>query len=123
MTFQLCTQTLRCDHLAAVVGGKMLVTAGSGSDELWFNDIHVLDISCWQWSPVEALGTLTPSPRDYATISTISNTVSINNYFVSQLLMQLWFVSQHLLLFGGFSGASGEEECFADLYCADYSSS
>lgn len=122
MTFQLCTQTLRCDHLAAVVGGKMLVTAGSGSDELWFNDIHVLDISCWQWSPVEALGTLTPSPRDYATISTVSNTVSINN-FVSQLLMQLWFVSQHLLLFGGFSGASGEEECFADLYCADYSSS
>lgn len=53
----------------------MVVAAGSGSDELWFNDVHTLDIASWQWNRVDLKGGVVPSPRDYSTASVIANKV------------------------------------------------
>ena len=52
----------------------MVVTAGSGSDELWFNDVHILDPILWKWTKVELTGAV-PSPRDYTAISVIADKV------------------------------------------------
>ena len=53
----------------------MVVTAGSGSDELWFNDVHMLDTVSWQWTKVDLEGSVVPSPRDYASVSLIADRV------------------------------------------------
>lgn len=55
----------------------MLLTGGSGSDELWFNDVHVLDITSWLWIQVDPKGGVVPSPRDYATINVIADVSSV----------------------------------------------
>lgn len=55
----------------------MIMTFGSGSDELWFNDVHVLDLDTWQWSLVDSKG-VAPSPRDYATVTAVANRVSMH---------------------------------------------
>lgn len=96
-----CPPPARCDHSLCVIGGKILLTAGSGSDDLWFNDIYLLETVSWQWSKVELKGEVKPSPRDYATLSAVAD--------------------KYLVQFGGFSGTSGKEECFSDLYCAEFS--
>lgn len=54
----------------------MFVSAGSGSDDLWFNDIFLLDLGSWQWTQVSPVGGVAPSPRDYSTISTVAGRVS-----------------------------------------------
>ncbi len=54
----------------------MLMSAGSGSEELWYNDIYLLEIGSWQWSKVNLVGDEAPSPRDYSAISTIADRVS-----------------------------------------------
>ena len=54
----------------------MFVTAGSGSDDLWYNDIYLLELGSWQWTQVNPTGSVAPSPRDYSTISTIADRVS-----------------------------------------------
>lgn len=54
----------------------MFLSAGSGSDELWFNDVYILEISSWQWNKVNPVGSEVPSPRDYSTISVIADRVS-----------------------------------------------
>jgi hypothetical protein len=56
---------------------KLMLTAGSGSDELWFNDIYALDVVSWQWSKVDPEGGVVPSPRDYASISVIDDRVGL----------------------------------------------
>lgn len=53
----------------------MMLTAGSGSDELWFNDVHALDIGSWKWTKVNPDGTVLPSPRDYASVNVITEKV------------------------------------------------
>lgn len=69
----------RCDHSAFVVGGKMVTTAGSGSDDLWFNDVYTLDISgdisSWHWTKVYPKGSVRPSPRDYTSVSVVADKV------------------------------------------------
>lgn len=54
----------------------MLMSAGSGSDELWLNDVYTLDLASWQWCKLDPKGDVVPSPRDYASINTIANVVS-----------------------------------------------
>lgn len=70
---------IRCDHVAAVAMGKMFVLTGSGSEELWFNDIHALDLASYNWSQLQPNGDVVPVPRDYATINCITDTVSLDN--------------------------------------------
>lgn len=66
----------RCDHSAFVVGGKMVTTAGSGKEDLWFNDVYTLDIDSWVWSKVDPIGTGGPSPRDYTSVTVLADKVS-----------------------------------------------
>lgn len=54
----------------------MFMSCGSGRDDLWFNDIHILDLATWQWSQLQPKRGVAPSPRDYATASVIANKVS-----------------------------------------------
>ena len=49
--------------------------AGTGSDELWFNDLHRLSVDSLEWREVEQRGK-PPSPRDYSTLAAISDWVS-----------------------------------------------
>lgn len=63
--------------MAFIMRDKMVVTAGSGSDELWFNDVHILDTASWQWTKVDPEGSVVPSPRDYASISVIADRVRL----------------------------------------------
>ena len=97
----------------------MIVTSGSGSDDLWFNDIHSLSLTSSHWSKLEPKSRVGPSPRDYSTINCIANTVS----YYSTSLLGLEFYLQYLLQYGGFSGTNGEDECFSDLYFMDMSTS
>lgn len=62
--------------MGVVVGSKMIVTTGSGSEELWFNDVYALDLGSFQWHMVEPEGAI-PGPRDYVTINCISNKVAM----------------------------------------------
>lgn len=65
----------RCDHSCAVVGQTVFVCAGTGSDELWFNDLHQLSVASLHWREVEQKGN-PPSPRDYSTLVAINDWVS-----------------------------------------------
>lgn len=97
------------------------MSCGSGRDDLWFNDIHTLDLATWQWTKVQPKTGVVPSPRDYATASVIANKVSEYNYHY--IILSITPSYQYIVQFGGFSGDSGEEECFADLHYVDFSSS
>ena len=108
--------------MTAVLRGKLFTSCGSGRDDLWFNDIHCLDLATWQWTQLNPKGGVTPSPRDYATVSVFNNKVNIGVYAeTSNITMLCW--CQYIVQFGGFSGESGEEECFADIHYVDFSSS
>ena len=65
----------RCDHSCAVMKQNMFVCAGTGSDELWFNDLHRLSFDCLEWKEVEMKGAA-PQPRDYSTLVSINDWVS-----------------------------------------------
>ena len=52
----------------------MFVCGGTGSDELWFNDLHRLSLDCLEWREVERRGT-PPPPRDYSALVAISDWV------------------------------------------------
>lgn len=88
----------RCDHASVVVGRRMYVTGGSGRDDLWYNDLHQLNLETLEWAAVD-MGGIPPKPRDYTTLICLAN----------------WY----LLLFGGFSGTDGSEQAFADLHFTD----
>ena len=49
----------------------MFVTAGSGGENVWFNDLFSLDLSTKTWTTVDVQGA-TPTPRDYATLCSVS---------------------------------------------------
>ncbi|CAI8022513.1 Acyl-CoA-binding domain-containing protein 5, partial [Geodia barretti] len=72
-----------------------------GSDELWFNDLHRLALDPLEWREVEQRGN-PPLPRDYSTLVTVSD----------------WY----LVLYGGSSAMSGNEEVFSDLHYIDITS-
>lgn len=55
----------------------MFMSCGSGRDDLWYNDVHALNLSTGRWSRLE-IGGMAPSPRDYATISVVASKVSQN---------------------------------------------
>ena len=65
----------RCDHAAAVVDRKMYVMGGSGRDDLWYNDLHVLNLDTLEWRVVETKG-VSPKPRDYTSLTNLANWVS-----------------------------------------------
>ena len=54
----------------------MFMSCGSGRDDLWYNDVYALNLGTGQWSQLEPVGGVAPSPRDYATISVVANKVS-----------------------------------------------
>lgn len=87
----------RCDHASCVVGHRVYVTGGSGSESLWFSDLHFLDVNTLAWEEVALQGPL-PAPRDYTAITSLCN----------------WYLG----LFGGFNGSS-DDECFSDLHFLD----
>ena len=59
----------------------MFVCAGTGSEDLWFNDLHRLNLDTLEWQEVEQKG-YPPSPRDYATLVAIRDWVSWLLYFL-----------------------------------------
>ncbi len=114
-----------------VVGGKLYLSGGSGSDELWFNDLFVLNLESLQWVALETQGEHY-TPRDCATITSIANWVSEGYYLLCTNLPD--FIScpsslppvppppptpQYLVLFGGFGG----EDSYSDLHFIDITSS
>ena len=62
--------------MSVVVGDMMYVTAGSGSEELWFNDFYALDLDCDTWVKYDPQQGSTPTPRDYTSLDVISNKVT-----------------------------------------------
>ena len=54
----------------------MFVCAGTGSDELWFNDLHRLSLNSLEWREVEQQRGNPPQPRDYSTLVAIGDWVS-----------------------------------------------
>ena len=52
----------------------MYVTGGSGSESLWFSDLHFLDVNTLAWEEVALQGPL-PAPRDYTAITSLCNWV------------------------------------------------
>lgn len=72
-----------------VVGQTVFVCAGTGSDELWFNDLHQLSVDSLQWKEVEQKGS-PPSPRDYSTLVAINDWVSCSlNPHLSEMAWRL----------------------------------
>lgn len=108
----------RCDHSCAVVDLSMFVCAGTGSDELWFNDLHRFSVDSLEWREVEQKGH-PPSPRDYSTLVAVNDWVSWSWSNISW-----WHPStlQYLVMYGGSSAMGGSEECFSDLHYIDITS-
>ena len=127
----------------------MYVCAGTGSDELWFNDLHRLNVDSLEWREVEQRGN-PPSPRDYSTLVTIRDWVNncLTGLFSLSFLLpsltlslspfpslssfssyMLFFPSsppppllpnpQYLVLYGGSSAMEGSEVVFSDLHYID----
>jgi hypothetical protein len=88
----------RCDHSCAVSQRSMFVCAGTGSDELWFNDLHRLSVDSLEWKEVEQKGK-PPSPRDYSALVAISD----------------WY----LVMYGGSCAMGANEVSFSDLHFID----
>ena len=65
-----------CDHGCCLVGAKMFISSGSGGENVWYNDLHYLDLHTLQWTRLEMEGN-PPQPRDYPTLSSLSNLVSL----------------------------------------------
>lgn len=76
----------------------MVTTAGSGSDDLWFDDVYSLDIGSWQWSKVDPKGGVAPSPRDYTSISVIADKVGWCTYCKHSSLLLLTYLSTQCCL-------------------------
>ena len=55
----------------------MYLTGGSGSDDLFYNDVHVLNLGSLEWVCVEMKG-IPPKPRDYTTLTALSNWVGLH---------------------------------------------
>ena len=55
----------------------MFVSSGSGGENVWYNDVHYLDLQTLQWTRLEMEGN-SPQPRDYPTLSSLSNLVSLS---------------------------------------------
>ena len=64
-----------CDHGCCLVGSKMYVSGGSGGENVWYNDLHYLDLCTLEWTKVDIEGE-SPQPRDYLTLCALSNLVS-----------------------------------------------
>ena len=64
----------RCDHGSCVVGSRMYVSGGSGGENVWYSDLYYLDLRTLEWTKVEMEGK-PPQPRDYLTLSPLSNLV------------------------------------------------
>jgi len=57
----------RCDHRSVVCKDKLYIFGGSGSENLWYNDLHVLDLSTNVWLELSIHSTL-PPPCDFAAL-------------------------------------------------------
>jgi len=67
----------RCDHISVLVGtNKIYVTAGSGSEDLWYNDLYTLDLDSNMWAEQHPNTDHAPTPRDYTGAVAIANRVS-----------------------------------------------
>ena len=66
----------RCDHASVVMGNKMYVTAGSGSENLWYNDLYTLDLDTNTWVEHHPKTDSAPTPRDYTGATAASARVS-----------------------------------------------
>lgn len=111
----------RCDHSCAVVGQTVFVCAGTGSDELWFNDLHQLSVESLQWREVEQKGN-PPSPRDYSTLVTINDWVSRRLLNTSLRCFFPPSPLQFLVMYGGSCAMGASEECFSDIHYIDITS-
>ncbi|XP_071799672.1 uncharacterized protein [Asterias amurensis] len=52
----------RCDHKLVCVGNRIYLFGGSGGQDRWFNDLHVLDTDTLKWSSPPTRGEK-PPPR------------------------------------------------------------
>ena len=59
-----------------VGANKMFVTAGSGSEDLWYNDLYFLDVDSNTWVEQHPNIDDAPTPRDYTGAVVIANRVS-----------------------------------------------
>lgn len=53
----------------------MFVSSGSGGENVWYNDVHYLDLQTLEWTRLEMEGN-SPQPRDYPTLCSLTNLVS-----------------------------------------------
>lgn len=68
-----------CDHGCCVVGARMYVSSGSGGENVWYNDLHYLDLQTLEWTKLEMEGN-PPQPRDYLTLCSLSNLVGYQSH-------------------------------------------
>eukprot|EP00850_Spirogloea_muscicola_P001011 SM000004S14881 [mRNA] locus=s4:19787:23592:+ [translate_table: standard] len=137
-------------HCAALVGQRIYVfggcgKAGAGSDDTYFNDIHILDTETITWTKATPKGML-PAPRDSHTCNSWGKYLVVmgGEDFQNSYLNDVWLfdteagswsmvevtgdipapraghsavvVGKHLLVFGGFTD---ERRLFNDLHVLD----
>ena len=99
----------------------MYLTAGSGGNELWYNDLHTLNLDTLEWAEVKVEGLL-PTPRDYTTLTNLNNWVSKNCTLMVDLSIDVSLLcTQYLVMFAGFSGS--DQSPLSDLHVLDLTAS
>jgi N-acetylneuraminic acid mutarotase len=91
----------RGDHCATTAGRKMYIFGGSGGEDVFFNDLYVLDISSLMWTEIYPNGR-SPAVREFATLC--------------------GYGEEMLILFGGTAATTYSEIDYNDIHAFDLQS-